>query len=62
MRTTQKLICIFLLAGTQAGCEPEVGSDEWCEDMVDTPKADWSANDVKAFAENCVFKSYEEED
>ncbi|MDH3758051.1 MAG: DUF3012 domain-containing protein, partial [Gammaproteobacteria bacterium] len=41
-----------------AGCEPEVGSDRWCEKMADTPKSDWSVNDAKAFAQHCIFKEY----
>lgn len=44
-----------------AACEPEVGSDKWCEKMADTPKGDWSTNDAKAFAENCIFKTYGDE-
>ena len=45
-----------------AGCEPEVGSDRWCEKMADTPKGDWSVNDAKAFAEHCIFKEYGDDD
>ena len=41
-----------------AGCEPEVGSDRWCEKMADTPKSVWSVNDAKAFAQHCIFKEY----
>ena len=50
------------LAALVSGCEPEVGSDKWCEKMVDTPKSDWSANDVKAFAQHCIFKEYEDDE
>lgn len=42
-----------------AACEPEVGSDAWCEDMVEKDKGDWSANDAAEFARSCVFKSYD---
>ncbi len=49
------------MAGNISGCAPEVGSDEWCEDMVEKPKGDWTANEAKAFAENCIFKSYDDE-
>lgn len=45
-----------------SGCEPEVGSDRWCEKMVDTPKSDWSVNDAKAFAQHCIFKEYDDDD
>jgi hypothetical protein len=43
-------------------CEPEVGSDRWCEKMVDTPKSDWSVNDAKAFAQHCIFKEYDDDE
>jgi len=50
---------VALLIGA---CSPQVGSDEWCEDMVETPKGDWSANDAKAFAQHCIFKEYDDTD
>ena len=39
-----------------AACAPEVGSPDWCDDMDDTDKADWSSNDAKEYATNCVFR------
>ena len=39
-----------------AGCAPEVGSDEWCEDMDKKDKGDWSANEAKEYAKSCVFR------
>lgn len=42
-------------------CEPEVGSDAWCENMVDKSKGDWTANEATAFARSCVFKAYDDE-
>jgi hypothetical protein len=41
------------------GCAPEVGSDAWCEAMVEKDKGDWTANDAAEFAGSCVFKSYD---
>lgn len=52
---------IVLLVGVLCGCEPEIGSDEWCEDMVEKSKGDWTPNEAKAFAENCIFKDYDDE-
>ena len=46
----------LLMAVCLAGCEPEVGSEAWCETMKETHKADWSANDAAAFAKNCIFQ------
>jgi hypothetical protein len=42
-----------------AACAPEVGSDAWCESMVEKSNADWTTNEATEFAKNCVFKSYE---
>ena len=55
-----RLIYIIFLVCGLAACAPEVGSDEWCEDMVEKPKGDWTVNEAKAFAEHCIFKSYED--
>lgn len=42
---------LFLIA-----CAPEVGSPEWCDDMDDTAKGDWSTNDATEYSKNCVFR------
>lgn len=55
--TVRPLIAIMLLSLT--ACTPEVGSDAWCKQMVDTPKGDWSANDATSFAKHCVLKTYD---
>ena len=49
-------VFVFVAALSVFACSPEVGSDAWCEKLKETPKADWSANDVADFAEHCVFK------
>lgn len=43
---------LFLLAA----CAPEVGSDGWCKNMKEKPKADWTANEAKNFATHCILK------
>jgi len=58
---TRLSICILLLCGCLSACAPKVGSEEWCEDMVEKPKGDWTVNEAKAFAEHCVFKNYEDQ-
>lgn len=57
---TLRIFLAGLVALLLGACEAEVGSDAWCEDMAETPKGDWSMNDATNFAENCVFKSYED--
>ena len=48
------LLCILSLF---IGCSPTIGSKEWCQDMRDKPKGDWSANEAANFAKYCVFES-----
>jgi len=60
MRTTGPILATLLLAVLQSGCAPEVGSDEWCQQMVDKPKGDWTANEAAEFAKSCIFKNYED--
>ena len=42
---------LFLLGG----CAPEVGSKEWCVQMKEKPKGDWTANEAADFTKNCIF-------
>jgi len=61
MKKTGTFISILLLTSLLSACAPEVGSDEWCQDMVDKPKGDWTTNEATEFAKSCIFKTYEEE-
>jgi hypothetical protein len=39
-----------------AACQPEVGSQAWCESMDETPKGDWTANEAADYARHCLFE------
>lgn len=54
-RTIWTMLVLALLAGL-FGCAPEVGSDEWCEDMREKPKKDWTAAETADYAKHCLFK------
>lgn len=59
-----RLIVVLALIGivcSLTGCAPEIGSDKWCENMLDKSKGDWTANEATEFARNCVFKTYDDE-
>ena len=45
---------IMILA--TAACAPEVGSEEWCSQMKEKPKGDWTANEAADFAKHCIVK------
>ncbi|QBG37118.1 DUF3012 domain-containing protein [Litorilituus sediminis] len=38
-----------------SACSPAIGSDEWCEQMKEKPKGDWTATESKDFAKHCIF-------
>lgn len=59
MNTIKKFISLALsttLALMISSCAPEVGSDKWCANMKEKPKADWTANEAGDFAKHCIFK------
>ncbi|WP_243633823.1 DUF3012 domain-containing protein [Motiliproteus coralliicola] len=37
------------------GCSPEVGSKEWCTDLKEKPKGEWTANEAKDFTKHCIL-------
>ena len=43
------------LAFTLGACAPEVGSEEWCKQMKEKPKGDWTGNEAADFAKHCVL-------
>ena len=52
---TISLVCLAI--GCFAlGCAPEVGSDAWCDQLKETPKGDWSANEAADYAKHCLFR------
>lgn len=38
-----------------AACSPEVGSPDWCNQMKEKPKGDWTSNEAAEFAKNCLM-------
>ncbi len=56
-RTIQGLTValLFCFSTLTLACGPKVGSDAWCKQLKQKPKADWSTNDAKDFAKHCIF-------
>jgi hypothetical protein len=58
LKTVQRfgiLTLAIVAIGGLSACSPEVGSKEWCADMKEKPKGDWSANEAADFAKHCVL-------
>ncbi len=49
------LLLSFLLTLLSA-CSAEVGSKEWCEELSEQDKGEWTANEIKDYAKHCLFK------
>jgi hypothetical protein len=54
-----KIISFFILFGVVillGACSPEVGGEEWCQNMKKMPKGDWTVNETTDYAKHCIFK------
>jgi len=38
------------------GCSPEVGSEEWCAEMQEKPKQEWTAQEAADYTKYCIFR------
>ena len=36
-------------------CSVEPGSESWCKQKKEQPKAEWSTSDATTYAKNCLF-------
>jgi hypothetical protein len=50
------LFIVFCFVAVLTGCSPEIGSDEWCKDMKEKPKGDWTASETANYAKHCIIK------
>lgn len=54
-RTLPGLVSLAVIGLFLTACSPEVGSEEWCADMKEKPKGDWTANEAADFAKHCIL-------
>lgn len=59
MKNIVKIVVLGCSLMLLVGCSPKEGSVGWCEDMDKKAKGDWTTNDMKIYAENCVFRKSE---
>ena len=52
----KRIVAIFTSLLLLTACSPEVGSEQWCQQLKEKPKGDWSANEATDFAKHCLFK------
>jgi len=52
----KKTLFLALALVQLTACSAKVGSDEWCQDLKDKDKAQWTASETKDYAKHCLFK------
>ena len=50
-----RLAAPVTLVALLGACSPEVGSDEWCSDIKQKPRGEWTANEAAVFAKHCLL-------
>ena len=50
-----RLVIVASLATLLGACSPEVGSKEWCADLKQKPKGEWTANEAADFTKHCLL-------
>ena len=53
---TTMIILGLALTFSLTGCAPEVGSEEWCAELKEKSKGDWSGNEAAEYTKNCLLK------
>jgi hypothetical protein len=53
---TVAALSVACAAALLAGCEPEVGSERWCEAMREKPRGDWTGNEALEYARSCILE------
>ncbi len=51
----KKPVLLSLLLFALAGCSPDIGSKEWCDNMKEKPKGEWTGNEIKDYTKYCLF-------
>ena len=47
-------LALFTLFLTTA-CSPEIGSEDWCKQLQEKPKGDWTVTEAKDYTKHCIF-------
>jgi len=60
MKNVLKIFGVFIALSFMAACAAKVGSREWCEEMEKKPKGEWTVNQARTYAGNCIMRNSEE--
>ena len=52
----KKISVLLATIALLVACSPEIGSEQWCENLKEKPKSDWTATEAKDYTKHCLFK------
>lgn len=55
-KSVKNIVLALMATAFLSACAPKVGSPEWCANMEEKPKGDWSLNEAKDYAKHCILK------
>ena len=50
-----RLVAAVFILHLLGACSPEVGSEEWCEDLNEKDKGEWTLDETTEYAKSCIF-------
>ncbi len=51
-----RFVGLAAVAALVAACTPAVGSEEWCNDLEQKQKGEWSVSEAADFAKHCLLR------
>lgn len=54
-KSSMKFVSALFLSLFLSACSPEIGSKEWCAELKEKPKGDWSMNEAGDYAKHCLL-------
>ncbi len=55
VKSAAMAVLLGLSSIAMAACSAEVGSPEWCAEMKEKPKGEWTSNEAGSFAKHCLL-------
>ena len=46
---------LFIMSTFLLACSPDVGSKEWCNELKEKSKGEWTANELTNYTKHCIF-------
>lgn len=50
-----RVVALVSLLISLAACPAEIGTEQWCKEMKEKPKGEWTANQAADFARHCLL-------